>query len=412
MKKIILVNILVLLSLLVLGQSGKLSVGGNGWVLQDSGNGNPAKKFIFGIWGIPQYIAIHNKGQVSGADLLRSKTSFAKYGDKFDLIFTHSEYIKDYMSDHIIMTGSSEFAYMFKDYLKKTDGSYTDGKPLNMKKLASAYSNGSLDNIVYNGFDYLKGQFSAKSNWTYIWAPIDEVVTWPPNLIKGLYQIAKKKGDNLIYCDLFGSGKVNSYMTLSNTIANNRGVDDEKYITSWTNNVVKVAREYQGSGDIYGVNAYGEFYMDPVLAGKAVDGIKSALGNNVPVWLWFDPVGYAKPRTMILSDYITNVKCQIYTSIIHGATGVLLYNDLRKSPTDFDIFYPILKELKQNIDLFYLPTIASNLDGHLHFCIKRNSKTNEQFVIATNTNHTQNLTFSYKKNSKVLKPFEVYISKL
>ena len=90
----------------------------------------------------------------------------------------------------------------------------------------------------------------------------------------------------------------------------------------WVENLRILANAYKENGDVFGINAFRDFYAHPVLAGITVDAMREGLGEGAPIWLYFDGNGYAKPGNVSPSAYLKNVKCQIYTAIVHGATGI------------------------------------------------------------------------------------------
>ena len=165
---------------------------------------------------------------------------------------------------------------------------------------------------------------------------------------------------------------------------------------------------YKNSGNLFSLNAYNDFYKYPILSGITVDAIKAGVGDK-PVWLYFDGNGYSKPASMSANEYVKIVKCQIYTSIIHGATGVLFWSDTSKAPYVFDALTPMLKELNENVDIFYMNTAETSIVNDLHIMIKENK--GEKYIIASNTSKTKSVTINIPNvNKKSLAPLEVYVS--
>ncbi|MFV0605688.1 MAG: hypothetical protein ACK5NK_07600, partial [Niabella sp.] len=119
----------------------------------------------------------------------------------------------------------------------------------------------------------------------------------------------------------------------------------------------------------------------------------------------------AKPGNVSAVDYVNNVKCQIYTSIIHGATGILFWNEWKKSPEVFDTLQTVLKELRKNLDIIYLNTVESKQIGDIHLMIKKGANS-VNYIIATNTNIHKLAQLNYGKIKIELSPLEVYIKQL
>ncbi len=106
-----------------------------------------------------------------------------------------------------------------------------------------------------------------------------------------------------------------------------------------------------------------------------------------------------------------NVKCQIYTAIIHVSTGILFWNDWSETPEVFDRLIPLLVELKQNLDIIKLDTLEKDIDGDKHIAIKGNNK--EKYIIASNTSKTDTITIKPHKGITLkLAPLETIITRL
>jgi len=71
----------------------------------------------------------------------------------------------------------------------------------------------------------------------------------------------------------------------------------------------------------------------------------------VPLWIYFDGNGYARPASVTPEAYLKSVECQIYTAIVHGATGILFWNDWAKTPEVYEQLLPILAKLNQRLDV-------------------------------------------------------------
>ena len=147
------------------------------------------------------------------------------------------------------------------------------------------------------------------------------------------------------------------------------------------------------------------FFRYPILSGITVDAIKAGVGD-MPVWIYFDGNGYSKPASMSAEDYVNEVKCQIYTSIVHGATGVMFWSDTTKEPYVFDALTPMLIELNENVHIFKMNTTESTIINDLHVMIKGDK--GKKYIIATNTNKTGPVSLNIPGvNKKTLNALEI-----
>lgn len=161
-----------------------------------------------------------------------------------------------------------------------------------------------------------------------------------------------------------------------------------------------------------GCSAFRDYFAYPVLSGITVDALREGLCPNTPIWIYFDGNGYTKPANMAPEEYIQIVKCQIYTSLIHGATGILFWNDWSKTPEVFDVLLPMLGELNDNLPVITLETMDKKVDNNLHILIKED-KNGGKHIIATNTSKTDKIKIDIPGVDKEeLEPLEVYISEM
>lgn len=179
----------------------------------------------------------------------------------------------------------------------------------------------------------------------------------------------------------------------------------------WYENVKQIAAAYKNNGNVFSINAFIDFFANPVLAGVTTDAMKAGLGK-MPVWLYFDGNGYARPASVTVRTYIRTVKCQIYTSLVHGATGILFWNDLSKRADVFVALQPVLQELKKSLPLFELPTVERKIAGDLHVMVKQDAA-GKKYLIATNTSKTNRVRLPIRITGKTeLAPLEVLVSAL
>jgi hypothetical protein len=181
-------------------------------------------------------------------------------------------------------------------------------------------------------------------------------------------------------------------------------------------NVLYTAQAYKNTSDIMGVNCYSSFYVYPEYAGKVVDAIKEACGTSKPVWNYFDGYQYRRNYSIEVpldeaSHYLKQIKCQVYTSIAHGATGVLFFTSNAHCPTQeyWDGLLLLADELKTNSWLFKSSVVeqGQQSDEHLHY-IKYKVNENEFKVIVTNTDSKVH-NLSLPEINKNILPLEVQI---
>lgn len=130
--------------------------------------------------------------------------------------------------------------------------------------------------------------------------------------------------------------------------------------------------------------------------------------GDMPIWIYFDGNGYSKPASMSAEDYVNELKCQIYTSIIHGATGVMFWSDTTKEPYVFDALTPMLKELNDNVHIFKLNTSETAITGDLHIMIKEDK--DKKYIIASNTSKSSPVSLNIAgADKKSLNALEVYV---
>ena len=121
---------------------------------------------------------------------------------------------------------------------------------------------------------------------------------------------------------------------------------------------VRVTAEgYADCADAFGLNRYGAFQRYPALAGECVDAIRSACGATAPIWLFFDGLGRDDDL-----DYWANLRCQVYTSLVHGASGVQFWQpgSADRNPSDF--WWQRVKGLADELRAL-APLLAGTVEG-------------------------------------------------
>ncbi len=417
--------------------------------------------FAIGTWHVPGYV-FTREPEVDSLTYVRNESLFKKKTSPFNMLFMNMGAEKEYMSDKIhILNPFSPILHGYLDRIKSLPDS------LDKDYYRSQYLKKEVDNPAF--IQYLDSQIIAlldkKTHDKYIYSHIDEIALggvgkWAvPPAVGALINQRLKKHDPeaLVYVDLLGHAKGSTYLFEKRYLKKNGTMpedppynllgeearkckipllgfyeaydgtpvyqckngeysyneyDPDSLKKIWKENLRIIAEDYKGNGDVFGINAFLDFYTYPILAGITVDALRAGLGSKVPIWLYFDGNGYAKPSDMTPADYLKIVKCQIYTAIIHGATGVLFWNDWSKTPEVFDELVPIMEELNNNLPIIKLNTLEKMTDGDQHVTIK-GEKRGKKYIIATNTSKTDSLSLTLPTgNMKVLSPLEVYIAEL
>ena len=427
-----------------------------GWVLRkEAGSSKFQKFFAIGIWGVPGYKYFRNTDK-NPSDNNENKNIFLNNSKDFNIVIMQSGYERPFMNDIIKMTGTAEFPWTFIYYLDremKGQNAYT-----RMQALKKSNSTQSLNFEINKTIDSIA---RVMKGGDYIWSPIDEVANgrgwnWPVNIVENIYRsIKRKEPKNLVYTDLMGTGKGNTFLFEENYLREhkelpnnppyhalkpedmgykkdsllgfNRAYDGspqyefkngsyaykqyepERLKKLWFENVKRTAAGYKNGGDAFGVNAFLDFSQYPVLSGITVDAVKAGIKKGTPVWLYFDGNGYARGK-MSIEAYTKMVKCQIYTSLVHGATGIMFWSDLNKDIANFNALVPVVEQVKKDQDVFKLKTKLFKADGDLHYMVKKGGS--KKYLIATNTSKTETKSFNLKNKNYVLNPLEVYISEL
>ena len=435
-------------------------IGKEGWIMRTELNSNnPEKFFAIGTWHVPGYIFSTSPDSTTqlyeaNALLFEEKTA------PFNMVFVSSGYQKDYMTDktHII-NPFSPILHAFLDSVtflpKDADKDYYRIQYIK-EKVDSPEFEEYLDKEIKKVLETLP-------NDKYIYSHIDEIALggvskWavPPTVGAKINESIKKHDkDALVFVDLLGHARGSTYFFEQRYLQTHTSLpkdppyeelsqearecklpllgfyeaydgssvydfkdgsygyknnDIETLKAIWFENTKLIAKGYKNSGDVFGINAFRDFSAYPILAGVTVDALRAGLGSETPIWLYFDGNGYAKGPSETTGAYVENVMSQIYTAIIHGATGILFWNDWSKTPEVFDVLVPQLKVLNENLQIIKLKTVEKIINNDLHIMIKENSK-GERFIIASNSSKTETLILNVPTVEKrELLPLEVYVS--
>ncbi|SHF55658.1 hypothetical protein SAMN05444274_106179 [Mariniphaga anaerophila] len=435
-------------------------VNNDGWVLSKNPDSNRYEKFFaIGTWHVPGYEFTNSQEpdeqkRQSNAALFKERTK------PFNMFFVTPGYEKDYMSDKIHIL--NPFSPILHGYLDEVS-ELPDGNDKDYYR--AQYIKQNVDSPEFEKYldKKIEGVLEKLPNDKYIYSHIDElalggVARWavPPSVgAKINSRLKKQDREALVFVDLVGHCKGSTYFFEQRYLKNHDSLpenppyelvdpearnckipllgfyeahngspvyqfDDGKYSYTnydfetlksiWYENAKLLAGDYKESGDVFGINAFLDFSNYPVLTGVTVDALKDALGDEVPVWLYFDGNGYAKPSSLSSQEYVDMVKCQIYTAIIHGATGILFWNDWSKTPEVFETLLPVLEELNDNLSVVKLDTEQKTIDDDLHMVIKSGKK-GEKYIMVSNTSKTETLSIGiHGVDKKELLPLEVYIA--
>jgi len=428
------------------------------WVYRKNNLSGRGEKF-FGIvhYNFPGYLH-HRDPDPDGSNeaIFKAKTTYV------NTIVIDDKFVKPYMNDKVLIP-SNYLRWRIQNYLDKQN--LPDGADKDYYRTQFLKENVNNINFVSeldNGIDVLKNKFK---NYDMEYNTIDEIALGglghyhtPPSVGERIYDRIKRKESNpLVLVDLLGHGRGSSfffeqnylkehtsmpkdppYEVLSDRASANKSIpllgffeahdgtpvynfdqngkysynniDFESYKKMWFENVKQIAAAYKNSGNLFSLNAYNDFFKYPILSGVTVDAIKAGIGD-MPIWIYFDGNGYSKPASMSPEDYVNEVKCQIYTSIVHGATGVMFWSDTTKEPYVFDALTPMLKELNENIFIFKMNTTETSIINDLHVMIKEDK--GKKYIIATNTNKTGPVSLNIAGvNKKTLNALEVYIGEI
>lgn len=433
-----------------------------GWAYEKGFSGRTFEKFFaIGTWHVPGYV-FTDSAEVDEQAYQKNAALFRERMAPLNMVFMTPGLEKAYMSEKIHIL--NPFSPMLHKFLDQAAG-LPDGKDKDY------YRNRRMEKIVDSPeFEsYLDAEIKKLleklPNDKYIYSHIDEIAlggvskwTIPPAIGAKITERLKLQDKNaLVFVDLLGHARGSSYLFEKLYLQTHdalppdppyeaatpgaRACDlpllgfyqaynglpvyqfhDGKYgyaeygfdtlQSIWFENIRIIAEGYKDCGDVFGINAFRDFNTYPILAGITMDALQAGLGKEVPVWLYFDGNGYAKPAHVSPEAYIELVKCQIYTSVVHGATGILFWNDWRKTPEVYDALLPMLAELNGHLEVIKLNAIHKTIDGDLHVAIKQDKK-GQKYIIATNTHKTESLPLNIPDaQKKTLAPLEVYVSKL
>lgn len=428
-----------------------------GWALRKAPGASRYEKFFaVGVWNIPGYTkeAMENAPQAyrSGA------AAYLQHSPLYNMVYL-SPGADDAAAGRVEVTGSIAFYECLKACQQAvpsaggTDADYAVRQQLRLQAQEGEAS------FLQRLDDAIDRNIRAIGTNDHIWAPVDEIAgggagsgwCWSPEVGRRIRQrIRRREPHTLVYTDLLGISRGSSYLFERRYLQSHAALPSEPpydalgegarrlpqrpllgFVQAYDGSPVYVngtadyvsydlptlkrffyenlricARDYRACGDVFGINSFIDCNTYPVLAGVAVDGIRSGVGPDVPVWIFFDGNGYARPAHQSPEAFAGNLKCQMYISIIHGATGILFWNDRSLSPEVFQALEPVLTELKDREPIIKAGTLEQHLEGDVHYMVKRLSDGRTYFV-AANTLTDKEATCSYNGQVHRLPPYGV-----
>ncbi len=445
-----------------LGQPGTEN---EGWVLDNNGE----RYFAIGLWGVPGYTFVRKAKEPTGNDSL-----FARETGSFNLLTIQSGFQKPYMqkSGRAFSSGLVTFRYLLSETGYVGTVPLADDDDLSNDNLIPYHRMRSIRDNIDKLAPYVCERIviplaSEYRDSPFIHFIMDEPDTggrgwyWHPSIIRLYHNIAHDIDEGtLTYIDLGGNVSANRFfyekafgdtfrigtnpakgacnpdnMDTYNVASDGTTLYDyrrgifggkwerkplENFRHLFYDNIMETSAAYDNSCDVIGLNSYQVFREYPETAGEVVDAIKDGCGSGKPVWLFFDGAADQKPRGMSFEDYASLVRCQVYTSLIHGASGVNIYAITRTEAAETE-YWPHMRELAEelevNSNIIRLPVIDAYWDSgyhtagydHLHWSV-RGEENNQRWLIVSNTSRTRPLTCTVKGFPEVtVGPLEGYV---
>lgn len=428
-----------------------------GWVIQRDENQKESRFFAIGNWHVPGY-TFTNKPEADRESELKNEQNFRERTAPVNMVFVSPGQEKEYMAEKIHVM--NPFSAVLHNYLDRIPGLPAGNEKdyYRSQYIKKAYRQPEF--IQYLDSQMVK-LLANRTNDKLIYSHIDEIAlggvsrwTVPPATGAIVTERLKRHDrDALVFVDLLGHARGSAYLFEKRYLQSHKALPHEppydlidqealkcklpllgffqayegtpvydfkdgnysyknhspEFLkTIWAENLRITAKDYRKCGDVFGINAFRDFFAYPELAGITVDALRDGLGNRVPLWIYFDGNGYARPASVTPEAYLKSVECQIYTAIVHGATGILFWNDWAKTPEVYEQLLPILAKLNQRLDVVKMNTCQTIVEGHTHLLIKGNRK-GEKHVIATNTSKTDTLQIILPGGQTLsLAPLEVY----
>lgn len=424
---------------------------------------NGVQFFPIGLWGIPQYQFKVNKVDNDAYNI----DQFKEANLIFNLFYVPTAREQAYMRDAVLLTGWGHLNWRLKAGYIGEDKFKPDrdgNNKLDIKEMR--FIKNSMHLFFRNYFkNHIVGDIRQRfKDYNFIWLLADEANSgfqdwyWYPQIIRGYHQAVKSVRDSSItFVDLFGTirgdrlsyelnylkkfGQIPTILPqgkgqdllegdLNNLNTYNYSADGTpvyvynevksvweynettQFGSKFYHNIYQAASAYDDCADVLGVNCYYDFYHFPEAAGITVDAIKDACGKEKPVWIFFDGAGHAKPKNMSSSEYLKVVKCQVYTAIVHGASGILFWSKETTSEEYWNSLKQLSSELKKNSEIFKSNRIKFEIYNKIHYAVFELDN-NNKYLLAVNTSKLEPLNFNLIENvNTIIKPLEVKIVEL
>ena len=359
----------LVLSMVAAANGGSLwRTSSDGWVLRKSpGDKNYRKFFAIGVWNIPGYT---REAMETDTELYRrSAFPYLEQSDCYNMVYLPPG--KDSVpGNRVEVVGSVGFYEALLKCQSELVG-MTDGKDRDYQVRHYLQEHAESPDFIRMLDETVHKIIMNGQGNDHIWAPIDEIVgggagngwCWSPQVGRTIKRcILQREPHALVFTDLVGISRGNSYLFERRYLQTHRQMpaappyealgegakqlperpllgfvqayDGSPVYANGTTDYVDYdlptlrrffyenlkicAHDYRGCGDVFGINSFIDCNNYPVLAGIAVDGIKAGVGAKTPVWIFFDGNGYAQPGGQDVAAFVKNLKCQMYTSVIHG----------------------------------------------------------------------------------------------
>jgi hypothetical protein len=384
----------------------------DGWVMRKKNTDKDYEKFFaIGLWGIPGY-DYTNKKNISLRSDLGNQKIFRDRTENFNLVYMHTNNVRSFMNTQTLIVGTSEIPWYLNHHPILKSIVENKGSVIDQRKRIENLKGEVRKKIIKDAISYIDKTLLSQGLNNFIWAPIDEVVGWPISVTEQIFNEIKKYNNDIVFIDLLGNGYDRPFSAGGGRYLRSQ-VDKDSFFDFWYNNVSSITSTYLSSGDIFGVNSFNDFYKYPFLVGLTVDAIfEGAQTKDIAVWIFFDSNGYSKPVGVKVEDFYKNIKCQVYTSIVHGATGVIFWNDLTKRSLSDSLEF-LVGELKINDVIFKGFTLSKYTRGDIH-CLTKKTSDGSMYMIATNTSKDSNNVFYHNESGSMinLSPLQVLVRKL
>ena len=199
-------------------QQSEWTTNQDGWVLRKAPGSDKSEKFFaIGLWNIPGFTAMAME-----EDPVSYRESAKPYLDKsplYNLVYM-APGKTEYLRHRVEVSGSISFQETLKKYLDEIPGlNQGNDREYARRQYAKKHVQDKLfENMLDSAVNHTH---ELNGNTDHIWAPIDEIVNggagsgwcWHPAVGAKIYdQIKKKEKNSLVYTDLVGIGRGNTFL--------------------------------------------------------------------------------------------------------------------------------------------------------------------------------------------------------